>query len=1059
MAATTASPITTSSPLFAMDPTTTEHDFRFPRRPFDSTDDGDQHQHQHQQHQHHDSEQLSQSNKTTDSSSPGDLRMQELNLDLAKPPSHAVQFDLLKSSIFPNLQNGMSGTEESLEEMQQNDPLATQVWRFFSKTKQNLPSQHRMENLTWRMMHLNLRRRRQLEAEAAAAARSAGGRGRESETEREAEREEARAATHHSAANPPSGIAQLRKTSDQNLSQSDPMNLDDFIFPENVATPAGLTPSHEMSKLDNNNNNDKLPTPPTYSTTTSITSNNTTNTNTNTNTITSTSSSSSTPTTSITTAASTSAIIGAGAIPIKSRKASSQQHQHQQHQQQQQHLVPQSVPTPAHQRTQNEFGYVNRHTRKTSIDERRTRNLKRPADFSPHLSALTNAVTSELDADSDLHEYTLDNSNHAGASHMPHHPGVPFPLDTFPMENDPIITSAGPFQHNFSFSPSTSPMVTHGPFSSMYNHHSGPSGSINGQDYYSPPGSAYQSTVSTPHPMAENENMFFGSMDMRHQRSQGFRPNPGSMSNQMSQQFMYHHNSNSMFPPSSSGADPSAAFTSTSNFGHVDPTQVFQPDHSARSPGMGMMHENMFNFGADSDNEDDEGAFADRNLGMHQRFSPGDESSMDMGNANSLGWDASLPGQFSTQAARYPGGPPRKQVTIGGTTTDYVDSGDWNGQGSLPRSQSFRTAGDKRQKVPRTVSTPMGGRGNPFDRLAQSNPNSPPPDAPGNVSGFSSVAPSRPASPPGSKHGSSSNLQAAAGNQGDGNSPTTCTNCFTQTTPLWRRNPEGQPLCNACGLFLKLHGVVRPLSLKTDVIKKRNRGSGASLPVGGTSTRASKKSANNASGSASGPASRKNSTLSMPSASSNANNNNNNLTQVTTPPSTNHRAGSANEGESPASGIGSGGNTAGSTPGSYAGSASGAVGGKGVVPIAAAPPKNTPGPGAASLPRNIAATGSSKRQRRSSKSVGPSDSSGVMDVDSPENSTGSNEAARSVGSSNGFVNIQGSGSLGLANGFGMTQRPMMGPGILGMSGGPSNGVINSGAGAGPQEWEWLTMSL
>ncbi|ORX49911.1 hypothetical protein DM01DRAFT_1338043 [Hesseltinella vesiculosa] len=52
---------------------------------------------------------------------------------------------------------------------------------------------------------------------------------------------------------------------------------------------------------------------------------------------------------------------------------------------------------------------------------------------------------------------------------------------------------------------------------------------------------------------------------------------------------------------------------------------------------------------------------------------------------------------------------------------------------------------------------------------------------------------------------------------------TKCSNCETTTTPLWRRNPEGQPLCNACGLFLKLHGVVRPLSLKTDVIKKRNR--------------------------------------------------------------------------------------------------------------------------------------------------------------------------------------------------------------------------------------------
>lgn len=54
-----------------------------------------------------------------------------------------------------------------------------------------------------------------------------------------------------------------------------------------------------------------------------------------------------------------------------------------------------------------------------------------------------------------------------------------------------------------------------------------------------------------------------------------------------------------------------------------------------------------------------------------------------------------------------------------------------------------------------------------------------------------------------------------------GENPTMCTNCQTTNTPLWRRDPEGQPLCNACGLFYKLHGVVRPLSLKTDVIKKR----------------------------------------------------------------------------------------------------------------------------------------------------------------------------------------------------------------------------------------------
>jgi hypothetical protein len=56
-----------------------------------------------------------------------------------------------------------------------------------------------------------------------------------------------------------------------------------------------------------------------------------------------------------------------------------------------------------------------------------------------------------------------------------------------------------------------------------------------------------------------------------------------------------------------------------------------------------------------------------------------------------------------------------------------------------------------------------------------------------------------------------------------GGNPPVCQNCGTSTTPLWRRNELGATLCNACGLFLKLHGRARPLNLKTDTIKSRNR--------------------------------------------------------------------------------------------------------------------------------------------------------------------------------------------------------------------------------------------
>ena len=138
--------------------------------------------------------------------------------------------------------------------------------------------------------------------------------------------------------------------------------------------------------------------------------------------------------------------------------------------------------------------------------------------------------------------------------------------------------------------------------------------------------------------------------------------------------------------------------------------------------------------------------------------------------------------------------------------------------------------------------------------------------------------------------------------------------------------------------------------------------------------------------------------------------------------------------------------------------------GKVSVPIAAAPPKDTPGPGAAasSMSRPTVAA-APKRQRRHSKSGSAIES---MDIDSPTNSTGSNEAVKLMGM--GSMSNGGSmTNMSLANGFGMSPRPMMPlgmsmgipPAMAGMSPPPGMVLGQNGSGTGPQEWEWLTMSL
>ena len=55
--------------------------------------------------------------------------------------------------------------------------------------------------------------------------------------------------------------------------------------------------------------------------------------------------------------------------------------------------------------------------------------------------------------------------------------------------------------------------------------------------------------------------------------------------------------------------------------------------------------------------------------------------------------------------------------------------------------------------------------------------------------------------------------------------PCVCSNCGTQETSLWRKAKDGSNLtvCNACGLYAKLHGKPRPLSWRRDVTTTRQR--------------------------------------------------------------------------------------------------------------------------------------------------------------------------------------------------------------------------------------------
>ena len=83
----------------------------------------------------------------------------EGKLDL--PPSNtAARKGLLRDSVFHEWKDDATNLEsDNPEEMQKKDPLGTQIWKLYHKQKGQLPNSERLENLTWRMMSMNLRRK------------------------------------------------------------------------------------------------------------------------------------------------------------------------------------------------------------------------------------------------------------------------------------------------------------------------------------------------------------------------------------------------------------------------------------------------------------------------------------------------------------------------------------------------------------------------------------------------------------------------------------------------------------------------------------------------------------------------------------------------------------------------------------------------------------------------------------------------------------------------------------------------------------------------------------
>jgi ribosomal protein L34E len=186
---------------------------------------------------------------------------------------------------------------------------------------------------------------------------------------------------------------------------------------------------------------------------------------------------------------------------------------------------------------------------------------------------------------------------------------------------------------------------------------------------------------------------------------------------------------------------------------------------------------------------------------------------------SNYGWDEDFPNRTSL---------PSLSNAVPAFTKPYDEQQMWPLESSTSNSTSHTEFVDPPQNQ------------NLFDPSSPSAPTSPS-DEGDFTRGFSSAPIPTPSSSELNTQ-STRKLSRVSSTESEKGDPISCSNCSTTNTSLWRRTHDGLPVCNACGLFMRLHGIPRPLSLKTDVVKKRKRerAPGASMTgkSGGTRARA-----------------------------------------------------------------------------------------------------------------------------------------------------------------------------------------------------------------------------